>query len=135
MIEEYLRQIDELLSTSPVVSDVEIVRRSIRNTELEKVFNYRYRITLVDGGMVEITERVVEAGGSLEVTKYRHHWQDSHGRLMKRWDNAPHHPETETFPHHLHDGAEDRIVSHLGITGLEALQRIFTELETQGDNE
>jgi hypothetical protein len=34
MIEEYLRQIDELLSTSPVVNDVEIIRRSIRDTEL-----------------------------------------------------------------------------------------------------
>jgi hypothetical protein len=44
MIEEYLQRIDELLSASPVVSGVEVVRRSIRDTELEKVLNYRYNV-------------------------------------------------------------------------------------------
>lgn len=131
MIEGYLRQIDELLSTSPVVSDVVIVRRSIRDTELEKVLNYRYRVTLMDGGLVEMTERVLEVEGTLEVTRYRHHWQDAKGLLIKRWDNAPHYPALETFPHHLHDGAEDHVVSHPAITGLEALQRILAEVEAQ----
>ena len=93
MIETYLRQIDELLSANPLVSEVQILRRSIRDTELEKVLNYRYRVTLADGGFVEMTERVLEVRSSLEVTKYRHHWQASTGKLIKRWDNAPHHPE------------------------------------------
>lgn len=125
MIETYLRQIDELLSASPMVSDVEILRRSIRDTELEKVLNYRYRVILADGGLVEMTERILEAQGVLKVTRYRHHWQDNAGRLIKRWDNAPHHPEVDTFPHHLHDGAEDRVMSHPAINGLEALQFIL----------
>ena len=60
MIEEYLRQIDELLSISPAVRDVEIVRRSVRDTDFEKVLNYRYRITLVGGSFVEMTERILE---------------------------------------------------------------------------
>ena len=112
MIAEYLQQIDELLSTSAAVRDVEIVRRSIRDTELEKVLNYRYRVALADGGLIEMTERVLEARDALEVTKYRHHWQDSNGLLVKRWDNAPHYPAIATFPHHLHDGAEDHVLSH-----------------------
>jgi len=132
MIEEYLRQIDELLSTSPMVNDVVIVRRSIRDTELEKVLNYRYRVTLADGGLVEMTERVLEVQGALEVTRYRHHWQNANGLLIKRWDNAPHYPALETFPHHLHDGAENRVAPHPAITGLEALQRILAEVEAQG---
>ena len=74
MLEEYLRQIDELLSINPAVRDVEIVRRSLRDTDFEKVLNYRYRIILTDRNFVEMTERVVEVHGSLEVTKYRHHW-------------------------------------------------------------
>ena len=129
MLEEYLRQIEELLSTSPVVRDVEIVRRTVRDTALEKVLNYRYRVMLADGGFVEMTERVLEVQGTLEMTKYRHHWQDGNGVLIKRWDNAPHYPALDTFPHHLHDGAENRVVSHQAITGLEALQHILTEVE------
>lgn len=131
MIDAYLRHIDDLLSTSPLVRDVEVVRRSIRDTEFEKVVNYRYRVFLSDGSLVEMTERLLEVQGTLEVSKYRHHWQASSGLLMKRWDNAPHYPTLATFPHHLHDGAEDRVVSHPAITGVEALQRILAEAEAR----
>jgi hypothetical protein len=129
MIEAYLGSIDDLLSTSVVVSDVEVVRRSMRDTDLEKVLNYRYRVTLAHGGLIELTERLLERQGTLEVTKYRPHWQDGQGRLIKRWDNAPYYPGLETFPHHLHDG-EDRVVQHPAITGLQVLQRILAEIET-----
>lgn len=129
MIETYLQQIDELLSTCPFVSEVQILRRSIRDTELEKVLNYRYRVMLADGGFVEMTERVLEVRSSLEVTKYRHHWQASTGKLIKRWDNAPHHPEIDTFPDHLHDGAENQVVNQAPINGLEVLRLILDELE------
>ena len=66
MLEEYLRQIEELLSTSPAVRDVEIARRTVRDTALEKVLNYRYRVMLADGGFIEMTERFLEVQGTLE---------------------------------------------------------------------
>jgi len=113
------------------VSDVAVVRRSIRDTDTEKVLNYRYRVTLADGSLVELSERVLEAQGILEITRYRHHWQDADGHLIKRWDNAPHYPAVDTFPHHLHDRAENSVVSHSPITGLEVLQRVLVEVETQ----
>jgi hypothetical protein len=131
MIEAYLREVDALLSTSPLVRDVQIMRRSIRDTEFEKVLHYRYRVLLANGDFVEMTERVLEAQGALAVTKYRHHWQDHHGRLMKRWDNAPHYPAIDTFPHNLHDGSEDHVVRHAAITGLEALDYILKAVEAQ----
>jgi hypothetical protein len=96
MIEAYLRCLDALLSASPFVCDVEVVRRSIRDTEFEKVLHYRYRVLLSNGDLVEMTERVIEAQGRLDVTKYRHHGQDRHGRLMKRWDNAPYYRAIDT---------------------------------------
>ncbi len=125
MIEEYLRQLDELLSASPAVRDVEVIRRTRRDTEGERVLHYRYRVLLTDGGLVEMSERLVEMRGMVTTTKYRHHWQDKHGHLLKRWDNAPHHPEIETFPDHLHDGTEEQVLSHAAITGLEVLQHIL----------
>jgi hypothetical protein len=78
-----------------------------------------------------MTERVLEVQGTLEMTKYRHHWQDGNGVLIKRWDNAPHYPAIDTFPHHLHDGAADCVVSHQAISGLEALRRILGEVEAR----
>jgi uncharacterized protein DUF6516 len=135
MIEAYLQGIDALLSASPLVRDVEIVRRSIRDTEFEKVLHYRYRVLLANGDFIEMTERVLEAQGRLEVTKYRHHWQDRHSRLLKRWDNAPHYPAIDTYPHHLHDGAEDSVVHHPAITGLEVLQYILETVEAQQERQ
>lgn len=128
MIEDYLRQIDELLSASSAVRDVEIIRRTIRDTEWEKVLHYRYRVFLTDGGLIEMSERLVETRGVVTTTKYRHHWQDGTGRLRKRWDNAPHHPEVATFPDHLHDEAEERVVSHAAVPGFEVLQCILAEV-------
>jgi hypothetical protein len=81
MIERYLHRLDALLSASPCVHDVEVVRRSIRDTEFEKVLHYRYRVLLSNGDLVEMSERVLEAQGRLDVTKYRHHWQDRNGQL------------------------------------------------------
>ena len=135
MIEAYLQSIDALLSTSLLVHDVEIVRRSIRDTEFEKVLHYRYRVLLANGDFIEMTERVLEAQGRLEVTKYRHHWQNRDSRLLKRWDNAPHYPTIDTYPHHLHDGAEDSVVPHLVITGLEVLQYILETVEAQEERQ
>jgi hypothetical protein len=34
--------------------------------------------------------------------KYSYHWQDKSGTLLSRWDNAPHHSEVISFPHHRH---------------------------------
>ncbi len=33
---------------------------------------------------------------------YSYHWQDEKGKLIIRWDNAPHHRYIKTYPHHKH---------------------------------
>lgn len=43
---------------------------------------------------------------------YSYHWEQRAQRgLIHRWDNAPDHPEVESFPHHFHDGGENNVVS------------------------
>ncbi len=42
---------------------------------------------------------------------YSYHWEQRAQRgLIHRWDNAPDHPEIESFPHHFHDGEESKVV-------------------------
>lgn len=132
MIEQYLRDLDELISASPEVIDVEIIRRSVWDTELEKVALYRYRLKMNDRSLLELTERLVEEKGTLSIKRYRHHWQNHAGQVIKRWDNAPHHPEIDTFPHHLHNGSESNAIEHDEITGLNALKTVISLIA--GDN-
>jgi len=63
------------------------------------------------------------------VTKYSFHWQDARARLRKRWDNASHHPELPTHPHHVHDRAEDNVLSHEPVNAREVLAIIATETQ------
>lgn len=37
---------------------------------------------------------------------YSYHYQDVQNEMIFRYDNAEHHPELETFPHHKHIGDE-----------------------------
>ena len=42
---------------------------------------------------------------------YAFHWESrAIDGLLYRWDNAPHHREISTFPHHLHNGSESHVV-------------------------
>ena len=81
----------------------------------------RYRLTLRDGGLLEMFERFRVVGGRLQVRKYRFHWQDADGQLYRRWDNAAHHPNVPTHPHHVHDGAEANVLPHGPISAEEVL--------------
>jgi hypothetical protein len=56
---------------------------------------------LKDGSKIYVHERI-----SLDKSHYSYHWQDRDDNLMLRFDDAPHHKEIETFPHHQHEGEE-----------------------------
>lgn len=57
----------------------------------------RIDLRFLDGSRFEGNEIWASAG-----RKYRFHLQDGRGELVWRADNAPHHPEVRTHPHHLH---------------------------------
>ncbi|MCE7736574.1 MAG: hypothetical protein GPJ54_16955, partial [Candidatus Heimdallarchaeota archaeon] len=40
------------------------------------------------------------------ISNYRYHIMDVEGKLLVRWDNAPHFPDLENFPHHKHSVVE-----------------------------
>jgi len=44
-----------------------------------------------------------------EVRRYRFHYMDRENNMIFRWDNAPHHRNLSTFPHHVHlpDGVRE----------------------------
>jgi len=112
---------------SPEIKRVEKVRRE--ESETGRSGFIRYRLTLINNDLVELTERVKVEAGEIIVTKYRHHWQDEEGHLIKRWDNAPHHPHIASFPHHLHDGSEKNIVEHPPVNALQVLNLVIQSVE------
>jgi hypothetical protein len=120
---DYLGHIKALIALNRQVVHWKVVREEAQGD----MGLLRYRLTLRDGGLLEMFERFQVVGGRLQVTKYSFHWQDADGQPRKRWDNAAHHPEVPTRPHHVHDGAEANVLPHGPISAEEVLAIIAEE--------
>ncbi len=55
-----------------------------------------------DGSMLFASETLEAKGLSFVKTDYAYHFQDSENNLIFRYDNAAHHPNISTHPHHKH---------------------------------
>lgn len=86
-LRDYLAQIQQAISTFPGVQVEEYWEQLLTATRA----NLRIRLHLADNSLLEISEALAVEGGRLA-------WLN----LILRYDNAPHHPEVETFPHHKH---------------------------------
>lgn len=61
---------------------------------------------------------------------YSYHLQNM-GRMVRRWDNAPHWPDMKTFPHHLHLGGEKNVSECQEIFVEDALNEIKALIESE----
>ena len=70
-----------------------------------KEFKYGYYIKLqcifINNFECHIKEYVDE-----NYRNYSYHLQNSESKMIIRWDNAPHHTNINTFPHHIHFNGE-----------------------------
>ena len=64
--------------------------------------NLRIRVRFPTGSLLELNEAVVVEMEMLMHLSYRYHFQDRENRLLLRYDNTPHFPDLESFPHHKH---------------------------------
>jgi hypothetical protein len=98
LIEQHFEQVEIVLLQSPIVLSYRIIRREVALGDGK----LRIKATLRNGDVLELFEYVIESGGLICFGKYSFHWQDIHGNLKQRWDNALHHPELPGAPHHIH---------------------------------
>lgn len=68
----------------------------------EKRGNLRIRLRFSDNSLLELSEAIQITGNTLQQISHRYHYQTSVGKTIFRYDDAPHHPEIKTYPHHKH---------------------------------
>ena len=66
--------------------------------------------------------------GQINRKKYRYHWRALDGNTRYRWDNARHHPNLSSFPHHVHVGAAEDVRETLPADLWRVLDQIEKEL-------
>jgi hypothetical protein len=85
------------LRQSSIVRDIEV----LEVVEEASVQLLKVRAEIIDGSLLYVREAFFPRS-----SKYSYHWQTRIGELLLRWDNAPHHPEISTHPHHKHAGEQ-----------------------------
>jgi len=59
-------------------------------------------LKLNDIDLFELNEAAIVRNDQFKRLNYRYHFQDSQNNLIFRYDNTPHFPDIESFPHHKH---------------------------------
>lgn len=88
------------------------------------VAQYRLRVTLLDGSLLQCVERAHVESEVFHIERYSFHWQRADGSFLRRWDNAPHHREISSFPHHVHIGDESHVFAHESTDVFQVLESI-----------
>jgi hypothetical protein len=104
-----------ILRKNSLVIELHILKTLVE-PEIEMV---KARATLKDGSVLFVNEAVGE-----NWREYSYHWQRE-SKMIRRWDNAPHHKGLPNFPHHLHDGND--ILSGEDVNLIDVLMYIETE--------
>ncbi len=110
-----------------ILSATHVIQSDISFDEISEEECYiRGSLTLTGGYQLHIAEYVVTEP-KFNRLKYRFHLQTAKGKLIVRWDNAPHHPEIETHPDHLHVGEKIKATSPMDISQVLANVLSFIE--------
>ena len=121
IIYDHFNAIEAWLLQSPVVILYKIISKEVAPTDGK----FRVKVNFVNESMAELFEYVTVSGTDLNLSKYSFHWQDKHGTLKCRWDNAPHHPELPHAPHHKHQADQ----SVIPVTKIQNIFDVLVEIE------
>jgi hypothetical protein len=127
ILKTYLQSLLEYIEICPLITNVNILRHDYHCNESEQILLFRLKVYFIDHSTLELFERVLVMNSETERTKYSYHWQNNNNKLIHRWDNAPHHPELSSFPHHQHNPSET--IASSDISGLDILKHIARILE------
>lgn len=94
----YLAKVRQGIEESPwvIFSEIQIQQVDERDVYIKG------RLFLFGGMVLHVAEYSQISKGDVHRLKYRFQLQDSKNHLIRRWDNAPHHPEISTHPYHCH---------------------------------
>ena len=96
---------------SQYLKQAEAAIRDLKNVYVERYeeeiiainrVNLRIRIRFQTGHMLEVNEAIINVDGLQTHLGYRYHFQDEQNNLVFRYDNTPHFPRLDNFPHHKH---------------------------------
>ena len=121
-IDEYFVSIERSLNQNPQISKIEEPITLLTSDDFNGLI--RCRVHFWDGSFLNLYEVVSTELGYPVRINYAYTYLRNDQRVF-RYDNAPHHPEIATHPHHKHIGPKDRLAP----ADQPNLSQIFAEIE------
>ena len=119
MINKFIEDFEKNIDSNPI----------ILSSNIQKYFgpdgNTTYlksNVIFIDSSRLEIALFIKEVHGTVSIGKYRYQYMNNQQHIFFRYDNAPHHPEIPSHPHHKH--IERLVVS----TNPPSLKEILNEI-------
>ena len=116
VVADYFKTIEQLLGDSELIADKKVDFREFSSDE----GMISGRLLFLGGYMLTFME-YIQIGK--ERPKYRFNLSDSNGDTIFRYDNAAHHKDLSTFPHHKHVNNEVKPSREIGLV------EVFSEIE------
>lgn len=102
VIQRFIETIEKTISSNPIVLSSSIQKYIGPNNNTAYL---KGSILFIDSSSLDIAVFAKETNKVFSVEKYRFHYMDNKGRMLFRYDNAPHHRELSSFPNHKHTGS------------------------------
>lgn len=109
---------------SEIIAEIELL--SSPNPNL-----IRLRADLINSDKLHVSE----AWDKESLIRYAYYWLKQNDELRIGWDNAPHHPEVSTHPHHKHVAKQENIRASEEIRLEDVLRLIKKQLEEERQND
>ena len=96
---KFAEQFEQTVGSSSIVLSSHVDRHYGPSGE---TLYLRGTVRFIDSTLLEFALFAAQGPRDVVVDKYRFQYMDKDGRMIFRYDNAPHHPEISSFPHHKH---------------------------------
>src|SRR3990172_513765 len=106
LMRKFVEQFEKAVGSSPIVLSSHIEKHFGPSGE---TLYLRGNLRFIDSSVLEVALFTSESAHGLAIDKYRFQYMSKDGRMIFRFDNAPHHPGMDSFPHHKH--TLDRVIS------------------------
>ncbi len=121
MIQRFIEDIEKNISSASIVLSSNIQKQFAPDG---KTVYIKGALLFIDSSILEIAIFANEYHHAVHIDKYRFHYMDKHSNMLFRYDNAPHHREITTFPHHKH--LSDKTVA----AAIPTLKNILNEISS-----
>ncbi|MBC8184911.1 hypothetical protein H8E88_27785 [candidate division KSB1 bacterium] len=124
-IDDYFSEIQKIIKSCNAVGTFDVYYDK-RGTHEGFI---RGEIYLLDGSILHFRE-FIDVETLINRLLYVYHYVDSSKKLIFRYDNTGHHKKLNlaTFPHHKHEGSENKIISSTAPTLRGVLNEILTSI-------